>query len=330
MKNRQILLILACILAASFAFGVTGTVAFAKKETAETDGAGKDRLVGVWITTEHLDLFDWESYLADNAGKIFSDGEISASESAPYQGRLYAALVDASYTDPETGVTVTTQSYEFEGIDGICYFAAQYPDANGVHWGTGGDEAISDRDFALTCTDAGDSIDLTGTIYVSTSKGADEFYFNPVYQTSDGAIYATAGNGMSYGGDLAAGMSGSLTLQDEQTVTVDGKSETVSTKVEVSVCYMDTPTDTQILQFDENGKIVSTQRHAPGDLPGTITAERDAAYMIVETQMESADGTQTTARELFQPEDESLFAFFCREDGICVKRSCAIVWEGDS
>ena len=95
MKNKIGIIILACVLVVSFILGVTGAVTFAKDEPADnTDGTSKDRLIGVFITTEHLDLFDFESYFQDNANKVMSGGEISSSDSAPYQGKLYAILVD--------------------------------------------------------------------------------------------------------------------------------------------------------------------------------------------------------------------------------------------
>ena len=149
-------------------------------------------LIGVFITTEYLDLFDFESYFQDNADKVLSGGEISSSDSAPYEGKLYAILVDDPYTNPETGETVTTKKYVFDGIEGIAYFSARYTDEESgmQYWGTGGDDAISDAHTGLHSTDAGDSIEMKGTIYVSTSKGSNVFYYNPVYQTVTGEVYA--------------------------------------------------------------------------------------------------------------------------------------------
>lgn len=50
----------------------------------------EDRLVGVLVTTEYLDLFDFENYLGDNI-KGFSGGEIVVDgDTQKYQGRLYA------------------------------------------------------------------------------------------------------------------------------------------------------------------------------------------------------------------------------------------------
>lgn len=328
MKNKIGIIILACVFVVSFILGVTGAVTFAKDEpTGNSNSASKDRLIGVFITTEHLDLFDFESYFQDNADKVLSGGEINSSDSAPYQGKLYATLVDDPYTNPETGETVTTKKYVFDGIEGIAFFSARYTDESGMqYWGTGGDDAISDAHTDLHSTDAGDSIDMTGTIYVSTSKVSNMFYYNPVYQTVTGEVYLISGQGMGHGGELSAGMSSSHAINEEQTVTIDGESTTISSNIEVSTCFMDTPIGTSVLQFDEDGNIISREDYAAGDLPFKITTGSYTDYIIVETHMKSRDGKETLTRELFQPDDKNLFAFSCREDGICTKQYCSIVW----
>lgn len=329
MKNKIGMIILACVLAVSFVLGATGAVTFATDEPTDNTGdASKDRLIGVFITTEYLDLFDSESYVKDNADKVLSGGELGSSDSAQYQGKLYAILVDKPYTDPETGETATTKKFVFDGIEGISYFAARYTDENGTQYlGAGDDDAISDAHTGLHYTDAGDGIDMKGTIYVSVSKGSDVFYYNPVYQTASGEVYLVSGQGVSCGGELSAGMSGSQALKEEQTVTIDGKSETVSSSIEVSICFMDTPIGTSILQFDRDGSIVAREDYAAGALPAEITASPDTEYIIAETHMSSADGKETVTRELFRQDDESLYAFFCREDGICIKQYCSIAWD---
>ncbi len=302
MKNKTGIIILSCVLVVSFILGVTGAVTFAKDEpTDNPNGEGEGRLIGVFITTEYLELFD--------------------------QGRLYAKLVDDSYTDSETGKIVTTKNYVFDGIEGIACFSARYTDESGVqYWRIGGDDAISDVDTNFNSTDAGDSIDMKGTIYVSASKGFNVFYYNPVYQTATGEVYLMSGQSMSHGGELSTGMSSSQALKEEQTVTIDGESTTISSNIEVSTCFMDTPIGAGVIQFDEDGSIISREDYAAGDLPFKITTSSDTEYIIVETHMRSGDGKETVARELFQPDDESLFTFSCREDGICIKQYCNMVW----
>lgn len=62
----------------------------------------------------------------------------------------------------------------------MAYFCAKYADESGTYWGTCGDDAISGAHTAIHSSDAGDSIDLKGTIYVSHFRRTIPlFIFNP-------------------------------------------------------------------------------------------------------------------------------------------------------
>jgi len=328
MKNRMGIIVLLCVLTVFFTLGATGAINFVKDEQAEgTEAAGKDRLIGLFITTEYLDLFDFESYIQDNADQVLSDGQIIGSDNDSYQDKIYAKLVDDSYTNSETGETETTKKYVFESMEGIAFFAAKYTDESGMqYWGIDGDDAIADVHTGLHSTDIGDSIELKGTIYVSTENASNVFYYNPVYQTANGEVYVESGQGMSHGGELSSGMSSSHALKEEQTVTKDGESETVSSNIEVSTCFMDPPISSSVIQFGENGNIISREEYVAGELPIEISTHPETEYIVVETHMKSGNGKVTVMRELFQKDDDSLFTFFCREGGICIKHYSSIVW----
>ncbi len=170
----------------------------------------KDRLIGVLITTEYLDLFDRERHLNDTDKQVLNSGEVSMDDSSAHQGRIYATLNDDPYSNEETNETHMGKRYVFDEIDGIAYFCAMYKDDMGNSYqGDSGDNAITDGAMGISVTDEGESISLEGTIYVSTTNGSSHFYYNPVYQNANGEVYVMSGNGMSYGGEVTAGMSGS-------------------------------------------------------------------------------------------------------------------------
>lgn len=328
MKNRTIFILFACVLAVSFLLGATGTVTFAHEpsaQSAESAEGAADRLIGVFVTKEHLDLTDGENYILENTDKILSGEGIDPLVSKPGRERLYAVLQDDPHTNPETGQTVTTKDCFFPDVEGIRLFTAKCTDEDGDYWVAYGDEGVSDGKYALSSADREEAIDMEGTIYLSTAGGLKGFYFNPVYQASTGEVYTVAGQGTFFDGALS-GLTGSHALNDEVEITMDGKTETLRSNIEVKICYIDTPVGVSILQYDGRGNIVSTAEYPSGDLPDEITAEPETEYIIVETRMRTTDGTQTSTRELFQPGDEALTAFFCREDGICVKQYCNIVW----
>jgi hypothetical protein len=326
MKTKKIMIIFACVLLACFALGAADVVKLADTSTSEENTNDKDRLIGVFVTTEHLDLFDIGGYFNDHANQILSGGEINEGESAEYEGRLYATLIEKPYTNEQTGKTTMTMEYVFEGVEGISYYCPLFSDEAGSYHGASGDEAISDGHTAINATDAGDSISLEGTIYVSTSGGPTAFYYNPVYQTAQGEVYAVSGQGMSYGGDITTGMSGSQELKAEMSTTTGDETETVSSKIKMAVCFMDAPTGVTVIQLNRESKVLAAHEYAPGTLPETLIVEPYTEYIVVETHTTGADRSEATMREVFQPGDDSLFAFYCRDDGICIKQYCGIKW----
>lgn len=316
MKTKGIVITFACVLTAAFLLGASGAVRVAG-DAGEAEENG--RLIGAFITTEHLELSDTDAFIENNIGHLTSGGEISPEESAVYQDRLYASLADEQ---PDGGGTVRTKEYIFEGVDGICYFAAELRDEEGSYTSSGGDEAISDGHMALSHTDDGELVTLEGTIYVSVLSGAKTFYVNPVYQAETGAVYACAGNGMLMSGDLVAGRSHSVTLSESQSTTIDGKTEKKESSVTITVEYIDPPESVSVIQLDSSSTVIARTEYTPELFPETLTAEAATEYIVVETHAAGAE----TRRELFDKSDETLAALRCREDGVCVKSWAAIEW----
>jgi len=242
MKNKISIIIFACVLVATFVLGVSGIVVFVKDEpTVNSNATNNDMLIGVFITEEYLDLFDFEEYFKNNKNKVKSGVVINPSDKIPYEGKIYATLVDVPYTNPETGKTSTIQKYVFDDIEGIAFFNARYTDKDGMeYWEDDCDEAISDIHTSYNRTDAGFSIENKGTIYVDLSKDSNMFYYNPVYQTATGEVYLMSGTGHSDSGDIL-GLSRTITLEEEQTITINGKTETNGSSIAITTCFMDTP-----------------------------------------------------------------------------------------
>lgn len=335
-RNKIIGAVVAGVLALAFVLGVTGVVPFARQETGDVSAVGGDRLVGVFITTEPLEVLTGGAAGAvealPGAGEGADADAGAGAEALPgaelqlASSRLYATLVDNSFADAETGEMVESQTFVFEGVPGMFLFFAKFAIENGFYWGNGGDEAISDMLSALQFSDAGESIELTGTMYVSAARGPAEFIYNPVYQTARGEVYAVSGSGLGFGGEVTAGMSGSHEVRSEQTVVVDGEAAVLTTRIDIGVRYMDTPVAASVLQFDAAGEVVAAQEFAAGKLPEELRVEAGVAYVVVESRMADAAGGEVVERELYEHGAESLYAFDCRDDGMCVKQYCKLVW----
>lgn len=288
----------------------------------ETASSG-DRLIGVLVTKEYLDLFDFEAYFQDHTSELLQGGDHVVEDTQPYEGRLYATMTTETKTN-EDGGTVTLQKYVFEGVEGSSYFVYSVSEEDGPGYtATESGEEISDGHTNLSYSDQEEAMDLEATIYYAPQDGEDviSFYFNPVYQTADGQVYAMSGSGTSTNVD-GAGVSFGHTLREENTETENGVSKTWRSSVKVTVESVDPPERITVLQMGEDHQIVSETAYEPGSLPEAMTLPAEIAYLLVETHTGG-----TVKRELVDRDTETLTTFRCRDDGICVKQTTTLTWE---
>lgn len=296
------------------------------RENAGTNSY-EDRLIGIFITTEYLDLFDFEGYLSDNHTS-FRGGEITMSgNTQPYQGRLYATQVTKTLTNEETSDTIETEEYVFEGIEGISYFSPTVP-ATVEHESyvtTMSDGAISDGHISINVGDDRNSRTMEGTLYVTPSVMNPIYYFNPVYQSADGIVYLVSGGGISTSGIDSEGAVMSQTLDAVYTVTENGKTKANSISVRISISVMFVPKKISILQMSADNTLISRAEYEPDAMPGIFAPETDTAYLIVETHKRDETRSLKISREIYDRGAENIETFFARADGICVKHWTRII-----
>lgn len=327
MKTKRIVL---CALAVLLAFGLgfTGVLSFAA-EDSETEAEGSDMLVGVFITQEYLDLFDFDSFFNDNANRIVSGGEITAEDSAAYTGRIYAEEVPRPLTDPETGeVADYTVDYVFPELEGwlIGCLEVVQEDGSSYFRSVADDEAISSSNFVMKSTDDGDETSIEGTLYVDPMAVNTQFFFNPVYQDTQGRLYVTSGQGMQFSGDQGEGMAFAHIYSDSVTTTVDGVSSTKSNSVQVTVETMYPPEQIVLLSYNAAGERLDRQEYDPNAMPEELTLAEGTAYLVAESYKTSPEGETVVTREIYGETDDTLETFRCREDGVLVKNYTALNW----
>lgn len=305
------------LLALILALAVLWTVAGCQLAQGDGEGEtkGQDRLIGVLITTEHLDLFDMDAWLNDNLDQGFQ-GDVTIQDTSAYQGRIYAVQKEKT----EDGIT--SADFVFEGIEGIRFFAPTVTDSSGQsHYGTMiADEGLSDVHYRINVSDTGEEIGIEGTVYVS---GAEDYYFcmNPVYQDAQGRVYVVQGN--SNAGNSLGEMT--LTLDATATVTENGITTTQAASVRVTFAAMEAPEQIRVLQMNGDHEIRASEAYAPGTLPEEITPLPGTAYILVETQ--GADGA--VSREIYSPDDTSLKTYYAIENGLCAARYTQIQWNSE-
>lgn len=314
MKNRIIAICVALILA----------LTLSACQLARKDGdieAASDRLVGAFITKEHLDLFDFERYMNDNASKLINGGNINIDNDSRYNGRVYATLKNRIITSEVTGEQYHDWEYIFEELDGIPFFSALItaPDGNSF-WGSASDSAISDGHMKI-----GDKNELEGTIYM-TPRSQVTVYINPVYQSADGNVYLMAGSGISCSGVNDEGSVMSQTLEETYTITENGNKTESGTKVTVHVAVKNIPKLVRVIQMNTENTPVSQEEYKPEELPESIVRRNGTAYMIVETVSAASNG-EVVARKIVEPTDGSFVAYTVRDDGICEGKYIQILWD---
>lgn len=297
------------------------------KETEET-GKVQDRLMGVFITTEYLDLFDMEGYLNDHL-KGASGGELTPDGTADaYNGRLYAALTTKEHIAEDSGKKYDTKEYTFENVPGIPFFATDLPMEDGTDTTVSSvySEGMTDSHFGTHYSDDEDKITLEGTIYLVPGKNGHTHYLNPVYQSADGRIYATTGQGMSVLGVQSEGDTTAQKMEESITVTENGVSKKKTAVINVSIATMLPPQKIVLLQMDKSSAVLSRQEYLPGKLPERLTPHSATEYMVLESHKVDFDGQEKIDRALFSRQDETISSFYPTDEGVIFKQYTTIHW----
>lgn len=321
--------------------------------TPETEPLSGDRLVGVMVTTEYLDLFDMEAWLNDNINKLDVGGStVIDGDTAKYEGRIYAQVIETPSKGSD-GSTRILHTWDFpEALDpimGALFLCPTVTDPeSGMQYTNSTIEGyMSDAHTRVKSTDYGDSIELTCTVYFdpyaitkeTITDGATgvemehiAFYTNPVYQTPEGAVYVTSGMGNSHSVAKDLGMdsfNSSTTLTDSVTETVNGKTTETENKVTVNYQGVRMAQSITILEMSDSNKQLRSKSYLPAEFPTELTVGADTAYVIVETLSADNEGTETVSRQICSADhpDESFDVFVPAEKGFAIKQTTKVVTE---
>ena len=287
-KNLKILLFLGVILAACAISGCSLAVPDAGKSTS-------DRLIGAFITTEYLDLYDMDSYLSDHASSLADGSSITVGEESKYQGKLQATV------DKSQGEDIFSWKISFGNIEGQ-YLLMPVTEAGDGNKSVGNfcSDGISAPFIHYNTRDNGEERELSGTLYLLPQKDKEQVYYvNPVYQTSDGEIYVMTGNGYSTGNSNEEGDTMSATLSAENTVTEGKTSKTDQCTVTVKFAIQYRPVRTILYQMDASNKVLKQAAYNPSAVPEILETEPGTAYIMIENRKETPDGKLISERTIF-------------------------------
>lgn len=277
-----------------------------------------DRLVGVFITTEYLDLNDsnayLDEYLKDNAGSI-SDGDTIILDSQEYLGRVYATFVEEPYQD-EDGEYHFSNTYEFEGLDGIVLANYQIQNGEESYISSSAGEGICDVHSRTGGEDQG----ISGTVWMAKNSCEVIYYMNPIYQTADGQVYLVSGSGLHISSDV--GGRTSRKMEEKVTATENGETYSYTFSAEIFIDFADPAETVTIIQMNKQDEEVKRETFVAGDLPEQFVPGDNTAYLIVIS--ESDHGVH---RQINQPGEDEIEVFVRWGEQICTKDYISVEWK---
>lgn len=261
-------------------------------ENGATNNTTGDKLIGLFVTKEHLILED-KLYATENSkdesGISFGDTE----------GRILLRLEEKDENDEPYSTTKCS-------------------------------EGIFDVHTAINVTDNGEEVAVSAKIYAyPMEKEENIIYANPIYQTADERIYTMSGSGyfMSYSGGEGEQFGTSFSTETKE--NLNGESKIEKSTVEIKYVLMYKPVEITLYQMDEKNQVIVEEKYEPGKLPEEIKAEKDTAYFLIETKKQDLDGNEFYMRDIFEEEiagDNYLDTYCAMGNGILSKQETKIVW----
>lgn len=259
----------------------------------EGEPADADRLVGVYITENYIDSFDFEAYVQDNASSLSGGGEISREDAAKYTRRIYAEITDGKTSFP---------------IEGIAFIAARYEKDGESCTGSDYGDKLADVHLSINVSDDMETTVLTGKLFADSGAGRMSAYCNPVYQQADGRVYLVPGEGVS------ANM-GSMTHSLSESCESAKKGERgYGMDITLEVEGRRPSEKLAVLLYSAEGALLSRTEYAPEEMPEEIAAE-GAAWAVFEDYTADYSGEPQVIRQLIAAGSDEGFLSLHLEPG---------------
>lgn len=259
----------------------------------EGEPADADRLVGVYITENYIDSFDFEAYVQDNASSLSGGGEISREDAAKYTRRIYAEITDGKTRFP---------------IEGIAFIAARYEKDGESCTGSDYGDKLADVHLSINVSDDMETTVLTGKLFADSGAGHMSAYCNPVYQQADGRVYLVPGEGVS------ANM-GSMTHSLSESCESAKKGERgYGMDITLEVEGRRPSEKLAVLLYSAEGALLSRTEYAPEEMPEEISAE-GAAWAVFEDYTADYSGEPQVIRQLIAAGSDEGFLSLHLEPG---------------
>jgi len=310
--RRSFLIIIVAILLSTLLTGCQLALSEAGSDPAP------DRMIGVLITTEPLDMMDSE--YTEPVTVQLTNADLRKLEQGDFTTlRFPERHYDAKLITEEDG----RQVWSFDHLGGWTLMAPTMRDENGEYVSAGSSDGLCDVKTHIKSADESEELLLSGTLYRVIDGDDIIFEVNPVYQTSDGSVYAVPGRGCSFQSDISSeGINFTQTLDEEH--SLNGITE--RTEISVSFGQMYRPESIILLHMDQHGEVISRETYLPGQLPETVAPTEGASFLLVETVKRDQGGKELITAEIYDQTDIS-FSTFHAEGMICSTQTTSIEWQ---
>ncbi|MBO4496340.1 MAG: hypothetical protein J5752_10860 [Clostridiales bacterium] len=299
MKNKVAIIVLAVLVAVSFALGVSGLVKPVMKEK-EKEEYVVDRPIGYLIIRSDAPAFEKEE---DGTVKARAEKIVPEDGSMPYMD--YVFDIPRSYS-----------IYEYKYVN-VFYMHADPVFAI--------PETKSKIDLSQYDDGAREAIAFEVTLPVTLD--ASVFYFvNTVYQKADGDVYAVLSDAdLLVLPDITIG--GKMTVTYENKVNVDsddGWNEYIS-KMEIELKSGSVAEKIRITEFDKDGKELKRSEETSSSFSDkAYTPDDNCEYMFLEYKI-----GDSVHRDLIEKGETDMFVPAKEEDGIILQACQEILWKAD-
>ena len=297
-------------------------------QPAATTDSGADRMVGAFITKEHLNLFDMESYINDHAQEAFSGKHLVAGpeDSDKYGLRVYGTMGHVEETDIY-GNSYTAIVFDFGGLEGLSLMAPTITEDGDLYTAAIGSQGITSTNWGIHSyglDSRNTALTLSGTIYVDPALMDNPaqsigMFVNPVYQSPDGQVYLTEGQGISTGStiegdkDYLYGGNISQTLEQTWEVNLGNEVKTAHTSIQITLTTQPCSEQAHVYHMDDRHRIVKEESLTMTDDLYNVTMAPDAAYVIAEVVDRNGNMLRSLCNpdgnfELFVPMDDGLLS----------------------
>lgn len=290
MRNNKVILVIFALMLLPF-----GGCQLA--DPNDGSATGRDMLCGMFITTEPLD-FGFDGEKIDIAPSWDGNFETVAD---PQDSRIYATRHDITTNGHENW------DFTFDGLEGIRFLepSVMYNDEEYR-------PSIFDNEIDGLYTSIGKVLSITGTMYTDVNYPVS-IYTNPVFQTPEGEVYVTHGDGMLID---SVGSMASTKLTGATSETVNGVTSQKSMEVELKIEAINTIEKIILKQMTDNNEMISQIDITKEHIPESVSIMPDTAYIIMEQHSVDGSDKAVVDRSILKTDDNFFTARFTGDKGL--------------